>query len=165
MQTEKNLSPWRRRLGILMTALFGLILLVVISLAWQVEDWGRDLKVNRAQSIEEADDVALRPMNLDGNVAQTVDLVQTVASKLPRWRWIETREVEQAGAELHFTRTTALFRFVDDIYVTISPDATGSRITLVSQSRVGKGDLGQNPRNIRELISALMASQKAAQSS
>jgi uncharacterized protein (DUF1499 family) len=48
-------------------------------------------------------------------------------------------------------------RFKDDIWVTLAPGETeGTTIVQVrSQSRLGRGDLGQNPRNIKELLSRL----------
>ncbi|MFK8111816.1 MAG: DUF1499 domain-containing protein [Rubripirellula sp.] len=36
------------------------------------------------------------------------------------------------------------------------PDGSGAtRVEAQSQSRVGKGDLGQNPRNLKEIMSEL----------
>jgi uncharacterized protein (DUF1499 family) len=43
-------------------------------------------------------------------------------------------------------------KYRDDIRVQIEPAAEGTRLSAESRSRVGKGDLGQNPRNLRELL-------------
>lgn len=72
------------------------------------------------------------------------------------WSLVRTAP-RPANQELTFylTRTTPLLRFTDDIEVFLSVSFEGTRIEIKSQSRVGKGDLGQNPRNIRELNRAL----------
>jgi uncharacterized protein (DUF1499 family) len=78
-------------------------------------------------------------------------LVEAVMG-LPRWRHEGTR-----GAVIWLTRRTRIFRFVDDIHVVVEPAPTGSRLLLRSASRVGKDDLGQNARNLGELLTALDA--------
>jgi uncharacterized protein (DUF1499 family) len=35
------------------------------------------------------------------------------------------------------------------------PDPDGARLEITSASRLGKGDLGQNPHNIEELLRAV----------
>ena len=37
----------------------------------------------------------------------------------------------------------------------VTPAPDGARLELASASRVGEGDLGQNPRNIKELLEAV----------
>jgi hypothetical protein len=97
----------------------------------------------------------------------------------------ETDGLHSSGVEhsssppivLRYIRKTPLLGFIDDITVTITAvypannaDTTEGaetteegtpvhrcRIDISSQSRVGKGDLGQNPRNIRELSEKLNA--------
>jgi uncharacterized protein (DUF1499 family) len=61
---------------------------------------------------------------------------------------------------LHFVRTTPLMRYKDDIRVRIVPAASGSRVSAESRSRIGRGDLGQNPRNLRELLAAVRGAAK-----
>ncbi len=73
---------------------------------------------------------------------------------LPKWR-LESRRDEGGSIKLHFVRTTGIMRYQDDIHVVIAPLAVGSRLNANSRSRVGKGDLGQNPRNLRELLGAV----------
>lgn len=69
---------------------------------------------------------------------------------LPNW----SLEVSDEG-NLHAVRTTKLIRFKDDIGVTVTPSGEGSKLEAESKSRVGKGDLGQNPKNLEELLDAL----------
>ncbi len=74
---------------------------------------------------------------------------------LTRWAVVGS---DPAAGTLHATHTTRLWRFVDDVQLSFAPDPERpgwTRITGRSQSRVGKGDLGQNARNLRELRAAL----------
>ena len=61
---------------------------------------------------------------------------------------------ESPAIALHLVRSTRLIGFRDDVWVLLEerPDAGGVRLHAESRSRVGKGDLGQNPRNLRELL-------------
>ena len=52
-------------------------------------------------------------------------------------------------------RTTRLFRFRDDVKVRVYARADGAGSELTGASRVGKNDLGQNFRNIKELLQAV----------
>ena len=47
--------------------------------------------------------------------------------------------------------------FYDDITVILRSER-GNSVKATSQSRVGKGDLGQNPRNLKELVNFLLQS-------
>ena len=69
---------------------------------------------------------------------------------LPRWN-TESSEGDQLKA-VHATR---LLRFRDDIKVRVYAEGTGAGAEITSASRIGKGDLGQNPRNIKEFLQAL----------
>jgi uncharacterized protein (DUF1499 family) len=53
------------------------------------------------------------------------------------------------------TRRTRLFRFVDDIYLLLLPAHDSTVVFARSASRVGRGDLGQNRRNLGELWAAM----------
>lgn len=144
------------------------ILLVIGSLR-MVEDWSRDLTTNWAATHPDHSDTRLRPYECPGTPQQLADRLQQNVNTMPRWKWIaERREGEEIVVEL--TRSTPLFRFVDDVRVRIEPIAGAARageeqakeparVRLVaeSRSRVGRGDLGQNPRNLRELLDSLRA--------
>lgn len=79
-----------------------------------------------------------------------LEAVVRAASALPRWS-VASRDDE--GARL--VRATRLLRFKDDVTVRVSPEGGGARAEFASASRVGKGDMGQNPRNLRELLAAV----------
>lgn len=76
--------------------------------------------------------------------------VRRAADRLPRWM---LRDADDAGLAL--VRSTRLFRFKDDIAVRVFQEEGGTRAEFESASRLGKGDLGQNPRNLQELLGAL----------
>ena len=94
-----------------------------------------------------------RPRKYAKTKEEIVGVVQEVLGSLTRWKVVEYRENQ---GRLHATHTTRLFRFVDDVNIYIVQGLDGiTKLEIVSQSRVGKGDLGQNQRNIKELFSAL----------
>lgn len=100
-------------------------------------------------------DPFFRPRKYAKTKEEVAGVVQEVLGTLTRWKVVEYRENQ---GRIHSTHTTRLFRFVDDvnIYVVQGLDGT-TKLEVISQSRLGKGDLGQNKRNIRELLSALDA--------
>lgn len=85
-------------------------------------------------------------------------MIEQWATKHPKWS-VESRDEIERGIEIHLTRTTPIMRFTDDIHVWLTAAGDGTRVDAESQSRVGKGDLGQNPRNLKELISGLREDQ------
>ncbi|EMI15681.1 putative secreted protein [Rhodopirellula maiorica SM1] len=135
----------RKMLGTLAVAITIVVLIIVAALL-RIDNWSRDFAENSA-AIE----------------ADYPDPVAMLDSRLQRWvadksRWdIQSKTESDGTIEYKITRTTALFRFVDDIEVKLVPDDSGTntRMHASSQSRVGKGDLGQNPRNLAELVNGL----------
>lgn len=94
----------------------------------------------------------LGPLVLPVPPEAAAERVRAAVGSLPRWA------VESATAdELKLTRRTGTVGFVDDITVRLTPDGGGTVVHAESRSRVGKGDLGQNRRNILELWAALRA--------
>ena len=136
--------------------LLGLVLFFGISVAvillLTVDDWQRDLSTNVAQTRVDHPDPSLRCVVLPVDSIAAAAQVRAVAAGLTGWR--EPQPAESAE-ELRFERTTRWFRFVDDITVQLTPTEGGTRVSASSRSRVGKGDLGQNPRNLRELFGPL----------
>lgn len=77
----------------------------------------------------------------------------TVIDKLPRWR---TLSQNRETGEILAMRSSRLFRFIDDIQIQIlKKNEHELTVDLSSTSRVGKGDFGQNARNIRTFFVAL----------
>jgi uncharacterized protein (DUF1499 family) len=133
-------------LGLALAAVLGAGLILVA----HVEDWSRDLSTNVATTSDDSQDPRLRTIESKLPPGELADVVVAAVQELPRWELIE--QSREPNVELHFVRTTGLMRFRDDVRVRIEPVGGGSRLSAVSRSRVGKGDLGQNPRNLRELL-------------
>lgn len=112
-------------------------------LAWLTRNWA---------DTDEAGNATLSPVELPVAPADAMARLRTAIESLPRWR---VEAVETAEGVLRATRRTRLWRFVDEVTIRLEPIATGTRVHARSQSRVGKGDFGQNRRNLRELFRAL----------
>jgi uncharacterized protein (DUF1499 family) len=101
---------------------------------------------------DEPGDAALTPPELQFPPAEALRHVEDVIRRLSHWQV----EASDAGnGTLHATRRTRLWRFVDDVRLRLEPAPGGVRVHARSQSRLGKGDLGQNRRNLLELFAAL----------
>ena len=137
-----------------LTILAAVLLVVYPILAFQIDDWGRDLTTNHAETSLDAGDQALRPLASDQSVDETAAAIRRAAETLPRWTFGE--QTDAGGViTLSFVRTTRLLGFKDDITLRVEPTAGGAIIHVTSQSRVGKGDLGQNPRNLKQILGAV----------
>jgi uncharacterized protein (DUF1499 family) len=112
-------------------------------LRWFTHNWA---------DTDEPGDPGLVPLELPLTLPEALERVQSVIRGLPRWH-VET--VDTANGTVQATRHTRLWRFVDDVAIRLEPTAGGCRVHARSQSRVGKGDFGQNRRNLFELFRAL----------
>jgi uncharacterized protein (DUF1499 family) len=92
------------------------------------------------------------PLDLPLPPAEAVGRVESAVRSLPRWH---VEAVDATAGTISATRRTRLFRFTDDVMIRLESTPTGTRVHARSQSRVGKGDLGQNRRNVMELLRAL----------
>lgn len=116
--------------------------------------WLKGLTQNWAFLEPDAADPALRSPIFDLPPDQAMAHVASVAATLPRWAVVHQ---DPAAGSLHLTFTTPICRFVDDIRLQFEPRDHGQRSIMrgESRSRIGKGDLGQNARNLTMLIDAL----------
>ncbi len=139
----------------------GITLAIVAAVLLRVDDWSRDWTQNRASLDPAAERPGLRPVELDGSVQEVADQIRRWTETDSKWAWISETptgaESDSDQRRIKLTRTTPLMRFVDDIQVELSPtpERDSVLVTATSQSRIGKGDLGQNPRNLIELTTAL----------
>jgi uncharacterized protein (DUF1499 family) len=127
-----------------------LLLAVLFATGLQVDDWSRDLTTNRSETSQDNRDPMLRPLAVSATLNEIQLAVDEFSRERVNWKITSTQEVGDT-LQIAMERTTRWLRFVDDVSIASSPVDAGVRIDIVSQSRVGKGDLGQNPRNIREL--------------
>jgi uncharacterized protein (DUF1499 family) len=121
----------------------------------RLENWKRDLTSNRAQLDAASNDPSLRPLALDMPIDQAADHVERWVASMSNWN-VGSIQASDQKVELQLTRRTRVFGFFDDVLVRLTAQAAGgTSVDAESQSRFGKGDLGQNPRNLRELRSGL----------
>jgi len=117
----------------------------------------RGFTINYAELNSEDSDPLLRPQVFTASVTDVADRFANAIQQVAGWQ-IESREQVDETIRMHLTRRTRIFRFVDDIQVKIEPHEPAAAIVYAhSQSRLGKGDLGQNRRNLRELNQTLIA--------
>ena len=138
----------------LLALIFFLIALPVIVVVVQVDDFDRDLTANWAETSWAADDSLLRPISVVQPMEDVVAAIKSAADALARWELVG-EQADTASTILEYVYTSRLFRFKDDIAVRVEDQETSRLITATSRSRVGKGDLGQNPRNLRALLGAV----------
>ena len=68
----------------------------------------------------------------------------------------EIIDADQASLSLHAMVVTGLWKFKDDVYISINIDEESMHpVNIRSKSRTGRGDLGTNTRHILDLYSAL----------
>lgn len=134
-------------------AVTALITVVILS---RVDDWGRDFSTNVAMT---NDSSKLKPLRLAISVEEATERLRQAVAAMSHWQWTNDSRGEERAVIIDLVRSTTLFRFKDDVQVKLATDTAGSGVVInaVSRSRVGKGDLGQNPRNIRELFDRLEA--------
>jgi uncharacterized protein (DUF1499 family) len=62
---------------------------------------------------------------------------------------LELREGKRDQGIIEAVATTRIFKFKDDITISLKRDGEATVVNVRSKSRVGKGDLGTNARRIR----------------
>lgn len=146
----------------------------LLVMALFVENWSRDLATNVAWTDPNSSEPRQRPIECFGSwnelQAQIIAFVESrpdwsesqPQEPLPRSSPLHEISAQPVGEfQFHLVRTTAIMRYKDDVWIVAEPIAAELeerirwRLHGHSQSRVGKGDLGQNPRNLRELLPAL----------
>ncbi len=100
-------------------------------------------------------DPFFRPRQYSQTKEEVAAAAQETLRSLARWKVVEYRENQ---GRIHATHTAPIIPFVEDVNIYIVQGLDGiTRLEVVSQSQAGKGDFGQNKRNIKELLSALDA--------
>ncbi|MFN4260602.1 MAG: DUF1499 domain-containing protein [Gemmataceae bacterium] len=112
-------------------------------LSWFLRNWA---------DTDEGGDADLAPVELNVSSQEALERVATLIRQLPLW---QLQATDPATGTVTATRRTRLFRFVDDITIRLEATPSGTRVHARSQSRVGVGDLGQNRRNLLELLGPL----------
>ena len=154
MTTPQNKSKLKRALQTGMVLVVAGVAAVMMSIFSRIENFKRDFTVNHASLDPSSADPQLRPLVLSKSPADVANMIEQWASQHPRWS-VQSQSEDEDGIEIHLTRTTRFLGFTDDIHVRLVAVGEQTRIEATSQSRFGKGDLGQNPRNLKELLSGL----------
>jgi uncharacterized protein (DUF1499 family) len=89
------------------------------------------------------------------DAAEAPALVLPLAEKAARKMGWTIVAVAPNEGRIEATDTTRYFGFKDDIVVRVRPVATGSRIDVRSESRIGLGDAGTNAQRVSKYLSAL----------
>ena len=125
-------------------------------LFFYIDDWGRDFSTNHAEISVLSLDESLKPFESNRSTEELVEAVTWAAHRIRSWEYVG--EVgDGKTTRLIFVRTNRLFRFKDDITVAIEDQGARRVVTAESRSRIGWGDLGRNPRNLRLLLAELRA--------
>ena len=139
----------------------GITVAIFAMIVLQIDDWGRDWTQNTAALEPNAKREELRPVELESDVDETIQRIQSWAQTQSNWDVVSVDDATGVqttpSTSLKLTRTSPIMRLVDDVTITINgnPAGDGVIVDAKSQSRVGKGDLGQNPRNLIELTKGL----------
>jgi uncharacterized protein (DUF1499 family) len=86
---------------------------------------------------------ALQPQRF----SKPADQVFAAALATAREMELEITAQSPEKGEIQAVATTRVFRFKDDVTITVGRDG---QVNVHSRSRIGKGDLGANARRIRE---------------
>lgn len=144
------LIPRRRMIWFLMI-LVALLALPLVVVALMVDDWSRDLTTNVAQTSVDAADTRLRPTQTSSTFDGIARAARTIGQANTSWEYVDAQP-SQTGGIIRMVHVSRLLSFRDDVTLTIEGTPDGSAtIHMRSASRIGKGDFGQNPRNIHEL--------------
>lgn len=113
----------------------------------------RALTRNRAWTDPESPDPRLRGREYPVPFTVVWDAVQETIRAQRRWT---VTQADARRGEIQAEARTALWRFVDDVWIRVSLDDLGlTRVDMSSASRVGRGDLGVNARRIARFLHAL----------
>jgi hypothetical protein len=119
-----------------------------------IDDPGRDFTTNHAAIADDSADPALKPLVFDRTAAELVEAPRLAARRIKNWEYIGTARIDNA-ATVVFERTGRVLRIKDDIIIRVEDLGQRCRLTGESRSRTRFGDLGQNPRNLRRILSEL----------
>ncbi len=111
--------------------------------------WPRINDVKTGETPQYAD---IQPQRFNQPAEKVLDAA-LAASQAMGW---EIRETKREQGVIEAVATTRLFKFKDDVTVTISGEGAVTIVNVRSKSRIGKGDLGANARRIRAFQTELV---------
>lgn len=96
----------------------------------------------------------VQPQSYQRTKADIFDAALHAVNQLSRWTLVG---YDEEHGEIRAEARSRLWRFVDDITIRITDQKGESVVNVRSASRVGRGDFGQNARNIRRFQEELDA--------
>jgi uncharacterized protein (DUF1499 family) len=131
-----------------------LVLVALVGAAlWALTAWPLLNDVETGRTPEYPD---LQVREYSARPARVGDAVRDALADRPGWTVVGSGQ-GPGGVVVSAFHETPVLRFKDDVTVTIRRKGGKTIVSVRSRSRVGKFDLGQNARNIRELLQALDA--------
>ena len=124
--------------------------LAIVSGAWLMLGIWPVLNIVETGRTPEYPDIV--PQRVAASRRKVFDAAMHAVNRLPRWSVVS---YDEGTGQIRAEATTRMLRFVDDVMIRIEPDGNGATVHVRSASRVGKGDFGQNARNIRAFLSEL----------
>lgn len=113
----------------------------------------RALTENRARTAPDHEDPSLRTRTYGVPFERVWRASLALASERRGWTLVRTDDLQGL---IEIEAQTPVFRFVDDVEIRIGLDRNAqTRVDVVSESRVGKADLGTNARRIRRFFKHL----------
>ncbi len=112
----------------------------------------RPLLNNEAQTDDSGWYPEIEPRRYRADAAEVLEAVEVAIGGRDRWELVESDDEDlEVHAEIH----TRWIDFIDDLTVRLESDGDEIFVHARSESRVGKGDFGQNARTVRELFERL----------
>lgn len=135
------MSKW-----IILAAIAGVALLGIVAL---LKAWPMINIVETGQTPEYPD---IQPRRYPIKRERVYDAALHAVNQIPRWTIVSH---DEGKGEIRAEATTRLLRFVDDVRIRIETKDGVAAVNVRSASRVGRGDFGQNERNIRAFFAEL----------
>lgn len=131
-----------------MTAVFVSVACVLIAVV-ALRAWPLINVVETGRTPEYPD---IQPRVYRAKVDRVFDAALHAVDRMPRWTLVS---YQRESGEIRAETRSLVFRFVDDVVIRVIPQGASTVVLVRSASRIGRGDFGQNARNIRALFEEL----------
>jgi ABC-type molybdenum transport system ATPase subunit/photorepair protein PhrA len=119
-----------------------------------IDDWSRDFTTHHAEISELSSDETLRPLTSRRSTEEILEAVRWAGRRIRNWEYVGDAE-DGDTTMVVFVRTNRLLRFKDDVTIRVQDRGNERVVVGESRSRLGIGDLGRNPRNLRRFLDEL----------
>jgi len=108
--------------------------------------------INVVETVTTPEYPDIQPRSYPAGVALVFDAALHAVDRMPRWTLVS---YQQESGEIRAEARSLIFRFVDDVVIRVIPQDASTVVSIRSASRIGRGDFGQNARNIRSFFEEL----------